>query len=79
MTVECFIGRRVWMKVDRFRSIAGTVLAVPTAAKLDDLQRSIAASTFKISLPGGKFIELPGSQILKFDCAPRSQTDMTAA
>jgi hypothetical protein len=79
MTVEGLIGCRIWIKVDRFRSVPGMVLAVPKAANLDSLQASIAASIFEVSLPGGKVIELSGADIIKFDRAAEPRIDAVAA
>jgi hypothetical protein len=75
MNVEGLIGCRVWMKVDQFRSVPGTISAVLKA----DPQGSIAASIFEVSLLRGKVVKLSGSDILKFDRAAGPQIDMVAA
>ena len=75
MTVEGLIGCRVWIKVDQFRSVPGTISAVLKA----DPQGSIAASIFEVSLLRGKVIKLSGSDILKFDRAAEPQIDRVAA
>jgi len=79
MTVETLIGCRVWVKVHRFQSVSGIILAVHRAPNLDDFQDSIAKSTIQVSLPGGDVIEVCGSNILRFDRAVAPQLDPVAA
>jgi hypothetical protein len=79
MTVETLIGCRVWVKVHRFQSVSGIILAVHGAPNLADLRDSIAGITVLVSLPGGDVIEVCGSNILKFDRAVAPQADPVAA
>jgi hypothetical protein len=67
MNVEDLVGIRVWMKRDQFRSVSGIISSVPNAVNLDDLPNSIMESIFRIDMPSGDTIQVPGSQISKFD------------
>jgi hypothetical protein len=67
MNVEDLIGIRVWMKRDQFRSVSGIISGVPNAVNRDDLQSSIMESIFRIDMPSGDTIQVPGSHISKFD------------
>jgi hypothetical protein len=67
MSVEDLVGVRVWMKRDQFRSVSGIISSVPKAINRDDLQSSIMESVFRIDMPSGDTIQVPGSHISKFD------------
>ena len=67
MNVEDLVGIRVWMKRDQFRSVSGIISSVPNAVNCDDLQSSIMESIFRIDMPSGDAIQVPGSHISKFD------------
>ena len=71
MNVEDLIGIRVWMKRDQFRSVSGIISSVPKAVNGDDLKSSIMQSVFRIDMPSGDAIQVPGSHISKFDHASR--------
>jgi hypothetical protein len=67
MNVEDLVGIRVWMKRDQFRSVSGIISSVTNAVNHDDLQSSIMESIFRIEMPSGDIIQVPGSHISKFD------------
>jgi hypothetical protein len=67
MTVEDLVGVRVWMKTDQFRSVPGVISNVVKAVNADDLPSSIAGSIFKVDLPSGHVIDVPGSDLSTFD------------
>jgi hypothetical protein len=67
MNVEDLVGIRVWMKRDQFRSVSGIISSVPNAVNRDDLQSSIMESIFRIDMPSGDAIQVPGSHICEFD------------
>jgi hypothetical protein len=67
MDVEDLIGSRVWVKRDQFRSVPGIISSVSKAVSRDDLKSSIMESVFRIDMPSGDVIQVPGSHISKFD------------
>ena len=67
MNVEDLIGIRVWMKRDQFRSVSGIISSVSKAVNRDDLKSSIMKSIFRIDMPSGDTIQVPGAHISKFD------------
>jgi hypothetical protein len=67
MNVEDLIGIRVWVKRDQFRSVSGIISSVPKAVSRDDLKSSIMESVFRIDMPSGDTIQVPGCHISKFD------------
>jgi hypothetical protein len=69
MKVEELIGSKVWLKVDRFRSVPGTIESMSNAVNLDDIKSSVSQSRFKIELPSGKIVEILGSDISKIEHA----------
>jgi hypothetical protein len=75
MNVEDLVGVRVWMKRDQFRSVSGVISGVPNAVNRDNLQSSIKESTFRIDMPSGDTIQVPGlifpSLITTAACARR--------
>ncbi len=69
MNAEDLVGIRVWIKRDQFRSVSGIISSVPNAVNRDDLQSSIMESIFRIDMPSGDTIQVPGAHISKFDHA----------
>jgi hypothetical protein len=67
MKVEQLIGRKVWIKIDRFRSVPGKIESMSNAVDLDDIQSSVSQSSFKIKMPSGNIVEIPGSDISKIE------------
>jgi hypothetical protein len=48
MKVEELIGSRVWIKIDRFRSVPGKIESMSNAVNLDDIKSSVSQSRFRI-------------------------------
>jgi hypothetical protein len=69
MRVEELIGSKVWIKSDRFRSVPGKIESMSNAVNLDDIQSSVAQSTFRIEMASGDVIEVLGSNISKIENA----------
>jgi hypothetical protein len=69
MKVEELIGRKVWIKIDRFRSVPGKIESMSNAVDLDDIQSSVSQSSFKIKMPSGNIVEILGSDISKIEHA----------
>jgi hypothetical protein len=69
MKVEELIGRKVWIKVDRFRSVPGKIESMSNAVDLDDIKSSVSQSSFKIKMPSGNIVEILGSDISKIEHA----------
>jgi hypothetical protein len=65
MKVEDLIGRKVWIKIDRFRSVPGKIESMSNAVDLDDIRSSVSQSSFKIKMPPGNIVEIAGSDISK--------------
>jgi hypothetical protein len=69
MKVEELIGRKVWIKIDRFRSVPGKIESMSNAVDLDDIKSSVSQSRFKIMMPSGSIVEILGSDISKIERA----------
>jgi hypothetical protein len=69
MKVEELIGRKVWIKIDRFRSVPGKIESMSNAVDLDDITLSVSQSSFKIKMPSGNIVEILGSDISKIEHA----------
>jgi hypothetical protein len=69
MKVEDLIGRKVWIKTDRFRSVPGKIESMSNAVDLDDIESSVSQSRFKIKMPSGNIVEILGSDISKVEHA----------
>jgi hypothetical protein len=69
MKVEELIGRKVWIKIDRFRSVPGKIESTSNAVDLDDIKSSVSQSSFKIKMPSGNIVEILGSDISKIEHA----------
>jgi hypothetical protein len=69
MKVEELIGRRVWIKIDRFRSVPGKIESMSNAVNLDDIKSSVSQSRFRIKMLSGNIVELLGSDISKIEHA----------
>jgi hypothetical protein len=69
MKVEELIGSKVWVKIDRFRSVPGKIESMSNAVNLDDIKSSISQSWFRIELLSGKIVEILGSDISKIEHA----------
>jgi hypothetical protein len=69
MKVEELIGRKVWIKIDRFRSVPGKIESMSNAVDLDDIKLSVSQSSFKIKMPSGNIVEILGSDISKIEHA----------
>ena len=67
MKVEELIGSKVWIKIDRFRSVPGKIESMSNAVNLDDIKSSVSQSTFRIEMHSGHVIEILGSYISKID------------
>jgi hypothetical protein len=78
MKIEELIGSKVWIKRDQFRSVSGKIVGMSNAVNLDDIKSSVSQSTFRIEMPSGDVIELPGSDILKIDRAGYVQESRAA-
>jgi hypothetical protein len=65
MKVEELIGSRVWIKIDRFRSVPGKIESMSNAVNLDD----ISQSRFRIKMLSGNIVEILGSDISKIEQA----------
>jgi hypothetical protein len=63
MKVEELIGRKVWIKIDRFRSVPGKIESTSNAVDLDDIKSSVSQSSFKIKMHSGNIVEILGSDI----------------
>jgi hypothetical protein len=63
MKVEELIGRKVWIKIDRFRSVPGKIESTSNAVDLDDIKSSVSQSSFKIKMLSGNIVEILGSDI----------------
>jgi hypothetical protein len=68
MKVEELIGRKVWIKIDRFRSVPGKIESMSNAVDLDDIS-SVSQSKFKVKMPSGNIVEILGSDISKIEHA----------
>ena len=71
MKVEELIGSRVWIKIDRFRSVPGKIESMSKAVNLDDIQSSVSQSRFRIKMLSGSIVEILGSNISKIENAGR--------
>ena len=67
MTVEELIGSRVWIKVDRFRSVPGKIESMSDTVDLDDLKSSVCQSKFRIKMLSGNIVEILGADISKIE------------
>jgi hypothetical protein len=67
MKVEELVGSRVWVKSDQFRSVSGVVSSVQGPVNPENLESSVAESTFKVFLTSGDVVEVPGTEIAKID------------
>jgi hypothetical protein len=67
MKVEELIGNKVWIKIDRFRSVPGKIESMSNAVNLDDLESSVSQSRFRIEMLSGKIVEILGSDISKIE------------
>jgi hypothetical protein len=65
MKVEELIGSRVWIKIDRFRSVPGKIESMSNAVNLDDIPQS----RFRIKMLSGNIVEILGSDISKIEQA----------
>ena len=79
MKVEELIGSKVWIKIDRFRSVPGKIESTSNAVDLDDIKSSVSQSSFKIKMPSGNIVEILGSDISKIEHAARSQGNASNA
>ena len=68
MKVEELIGSKVWIKIDRFRSVPGKIESMSNAVDLDDIS-SVSQSKFKVKMPSGNIVEILGSDISKIEHA----------
>ena len=69
MKVEELIGSRVWIKIDRFRSVPGKIESLSSTVNLDDSKSSVSQSKFRIKMLSGNVVEILGSDISKIDRA----------
>jgi hypothetical protein len=67
MKVEELIGSRVWIKVDRFRSVPGKIESMSDTGDLDDLKSSVCQSKFRIKMLSGNIVEILGADISKIE------------
>jgi hypothetical protein len=67
MKVEELIGSRVWIKVDRFRSVPGKIESMSDTVDLDDLKSSVCQSKFRIKMLSGNIVEILGADISKIE------------
>jgi hypothetical protein len=67
MKVEELIGSRVWIKVDRFRSVPGKIESMSDTVDLDDLKSSVCQSKFRIKMLSGSIVEILGADISKIE------------
>jgi hypothetical protein len=69
MKVQELIGSRVWIKIDRFRSVPGKIESMSNAVNLDDIKSSVSQSRFRIKMLSGNIVEILGSDISKIEHA----------
>jgi hypothetical protein len=67
MKIEELIGSRVWIKIDRFRSVPGKIGSMSNAVDLDDMKSSVCQSKFRIKMLSGNIVEILGSDISKIE------------
>jgi hypothetical protein len=79
LKVEELIGSKVWIKIDRFRSVPGKIESMSNAVNLDNIKSSVSQSRFRIKMLSGNIVEIPGSDISKIEHAARSQGNASNA
>ena len=67
MKIEELIGSRVWIKIDRFRSVPGKIESMSDTVDLDDLKSSVCQSKFRIKMLSGNIVEILGADISKIE------------